>query len=328
MTSSAINYTGSAGGRVVQVQKYETGAVATGTTVMVQDDNIPQNTDGDEYMSFSITPTNASNILKIDVVLNCAHSVGGQHMMSLFQDTTADALATVANLQSGNDFNQLKLTHYMTAGTTDSTTFKVRSGSVSGGTMTFNGKTGTRYFGGTSASSLTITEIAPGQASVSGSGALTGEIKMWGTDTAPEGYLLADGSDVSQTTYADLYAVIGTTFGAPGGGNFTLPDFRGRVPLGKDNMGGVSADRVTASEADTLGDGSGAETHTLTEAELASHDHTGVLLADTPDIAVWTAVGGAPNGSSAGNNSTANAGSGNSHNNVQPYQTINYIIKT
>ena len=57
-----------ADGGVVQVVNTTTGAVATGTTTMPQDDTIPQNTEGDEYMTLAITPKDATNKLKIDVV--------------------------------------------------------------------------------------------------------------------------------------------------------------------------------------------------------------------------------------------------------------------
>ena len=64
-------------------------------------------------------------------------------------------------------------------------------------------------------------------------GEATGTIKMWSGAAAPSGYLLCDGSAVSRATYADLFAVCGTAFGAGNGTTtFNLPDLRGRVPLG------------------------------------------------------------------------------------------------
>ena len=82
--------------------------------------------------------------------------------------------------------------------------------------------------------------------------------------TAPNGYLMEDGAAVSRTTYSDLFAVIGTTFGAGDGSTtFTLPDSLGRVAVNKS----------TDSEFDTLGEKSGEKTHTLTEAEMPSHIH-------------------------------------------------------
>ena len=83
--------------------------------------------------------------------------------------------------------------------------------------------------------------------------------------TAPAGYLLENGAAVSRTTYADLFAVIGTTYGAGNGSTtFNLPDSRGRVGVNR------SAD----VEFNALGQKSGAKTHILTIAQLASHTHT------------------------------------------------------
>ncbi len=107
----------------------------------------------------------------------------------------------------------------------------------------------------------------------SGGGNPAGTLIMWLTDTAPDGYLLCYGQAVSSATYAALYAVIGITFGGDGAPNFNLPDMRGRIPLGQDDMGGASANRVTSVQADSIGGASGAETHALSEAELATHLH-------------------------------------------------------
>ena len=149
------------GNKVLQVVNVQDGAVATSTTVMgAVDDTIPQNTEGSEIMTLAITPTSATSKLKIEVVVNSSHSVDSWGVMALFQDTTANALASsfiyqdVATGSSIFTFN-----HYMTAGTTSATTFKVRAGSPSAGTFTFNGTGVGGRFGGTIASSITITEI-------------------------------------------------------------------------------------------------------------------------------------------------------------------------
>ena len=108
--------------------------------------------------------------------------------------------------------------------------------------------------------------------------------------------------------------------------NFLVPDLRGRVPLGADNMGSSSANRVTATQADNLGQSSGAETHTLTTAELASHTHTITSKVDNGLSGSNNAA--SSNSTTSGTPTTNSAGSGNAHNNMQPYQTFNYIIKT
>ncbi len=143
----------------VQVVNTETGAVATGTTTVPQDDTIPQNTEGDQYMSLSITPKNTANKLIIDVVFVCSLSIVNHTIVSLFQDTTASALASVIQYQTtASGFSVIVFRHFMAAGTTSSTTFKVRAGPAAAGTLTFNGQTGARVLGGVIASSITIGE--------------------------------------------------------------------------------------------------------------------------------------------------------------------------
>ncbi len=153
----------SGSGVVVQVKNTQTGAVATGTTVIPVDDTIPQNTEGDEYMTLAITPTSATNTLKIEVRL-FASSANATNWMTgaLFQDSTADAIAVGAAFNTtATSFNPVIITHYMVAGTTSATTFKVRAGANGAGTTTFNGQSTARRFGGRLASSITISEIVP-----------------------------------------------------------------------------------------------------------------------------------------------------------------------
>lgn len=97
--------------------------------------------------------------------------------------------------------------------------------------------------------------------------------------SAPPGWLMAAGQWVSRTTYAALFAVIGTTYGAGDGSTyFTMPDLRGRIPVGMDNMGGTSAARMTGVLASTtLGAAGGDQwmqthTHNITVND-ATHAH-------------------------------------------------------
>lgn len=77
---------------------------------------------------------------------------------------------------------------------------------------------------------------------------MTGTVLDFAGAVAPAGWLLCDGSSVSRTTYANLFAVIGTTHGSGDGSTtFSLPDGRGRVAAGKDNMGGTSAGRLVVN---------------------------------------------------------------------------------
>ena len=148
-------------GRLVQVVNTQDGTLATGTTVMPLDDTIPQNTEGDQYMSLAITPTNASNILEITVTWIGSHSAAGAvYGVGLFQDSTAAALAVGAASGGSGAIIPITFKHRMTAGTASATTFKVRAGGHLAGTTSFNGSGGVRRYGGVMASSITIKEIA------------------------------------------------------------------------------------------------------------------------------------------------------------------------
>ncbi|MBT7955108.1 MAG: hypothetical protein HN731_07950 [Rhodospirillaceae bacterium] len=149
----------SGGGKVVQVVNVIDGAVSTGTTTLPYDDTIPQNTEGNEFITLSITPNNSSNLLKIESVICAASPDTTSIIAALFQDSTAGALASIAKYQIANNPTILGFTHYMTAGTTSATTFKVRIGINASGTITFNGQSSGRKLGGNIASSITITEI-------------------------------------------------------------------------------------------------------------------------------------------------------------------------
>lgn len=149
-------------GSIVQVVNTITGAVSTGTTLIPFDDTVPTSSEGDQYMSLSITPTSASNKLLIEVVAHANSSASGANAIiaALYQDATSAALASSYEMQSTAwTGTNLKFAHYMTAGTTSSTTFKVRIGAEAAGTLTFNGTGGNRKLGGVLASSITITEI-------------------------------------------------------------------------------------------------------------------------------------------------------------------------
>jgi hypothetical protein len=159
-TASAQEQLGLHEGLPIQVVNFQTGAVASGTTQIPNDDTPPQNTEGDQYMTLAITPTDASNTLFIDVVVVVSNSVIGTVVtVSLFQDSTANALATAQDTFAQDYTHTINFKHKMTAGTTSPTTFKVRIGGDQISTSTFNGKNAARKLGGTLASSITITEI-------------------------------------------------------------------------------------------------------------------------------------------------------------------------
>ena len=148
-------------GHIVQIVNTQTGALASGSGTIPIDNTIPQNTEGNEFMTLAITPTSASNKLLIDV-----NFIGGEvsniadlHTVALFQDSTANALASTIADNYAIGASSVNFTHYMTAGTTSSTTFKVRAGATVG-SMYMNGFTGIgQIYGGVAVSSITITEI-------------------------------------------------------------------------------------------------------------------------------------------------------------------------
>lgn len=148
---------------VVQRVSSGTGNVSTGTTVIPVDNSVPQNTEGDQYLSVSITPKSSSNILVIDVTIILASSVGSTNSVvaALFQDSTASALAAAFGGVGVNNAPQtISFQHVMTAGTTSSTTFKVRGGAGGAGTTTLNGSAGAGLFGGVCISRITVTEYS------------------------------------------------------------------------------------------------------------------------------------------------------------------------
>lgn len=159
-----------------------------------------------------------------------------------------------------------------------------------------------------------------------------GAVFPFAGNVAPAGYLLCDSSAVSRTTYAKLFALIGTTYGVGDGSTtFNLPDLRGRVPFGQN-----------AATFATLGGTGGEETHVLSSGEMPSHTHTGP--AHTHDVTVGNGSGGANDrvshgttftstgtvsaaANSAGTGATGSTGSGTAHNTLPPYQVLIYVIK-
>ncbi len=164
-----------------------------------------------------------------------------------------------------------------------------------------------------------------------------GQVVAYAGSSAPTGWLLCYGQAVSRTTYADLFAIVGTSYGAGDGSTtFNVPDLRGRVAAGKDDMGGSAASRLTTGtgnfgSATTLGDTGGTQSVTLTgnQSGLPTHAHSTspAKANNTPTsggAARLTALAGT-------NNSTATGWGGvtaaEAHTNVQPTIILNYIIK-
>jgi uncharacterized repeat protein (TIGR02543 family) len=152
---------------------------------------------------------------------------------------------------------------------------------------------------------------------------MAGEIKMWAGDTIPDGWLLCDGSEVSKTTYPNLYEAIGDLWGVPSSSsNFMLPNLAGRVPVG------IS---LSDTSFDVVGETGGEKTHKLTTTEMPSHNHTSYYTAGTNRAASGSSrdTSAAPNTSVAHtvhSCATSSIGGGGAHNNMQPYAVIKFII--
>lgn len=222
----------------------------------------------------------------------------------------------VLNLQDDDASASIKLQAPATVTTT--TTFTMPDGDGTNGQFLKTDGAGALSFG--SATEFTLP---------------SGLIFPYGGVTLPTGYLFCYGQAISRTTYADLFTAISTTYGVGNGSTtFNLPDLRGRVVAGQDDMGGSSANRLTNQtgglNGDTLGDTGGSETHTLTEAQLPAHSHgnvvtnvsanTSTIFASSNDRTAVTSI--------SQSKSATSTGSGSAHNNVQPTIILNYIIKT
>lgn len=166
-------------------------------------------------------------------------------------------------------------------------------------------------------------------------------VDYWGA-TPPEGYLFAAGQEVSRSTYAALFAVIGTAAGAGNGTTtFNLPDYRGRVGAGRESMATPATTRLNTLSSSSLGASGGAQTHTLNSAQMPTHSHTVTDPGHSHTYGAVTTSGstggvGEPRAEPSGLASTstastgitiANAGSGEAHNNVQPTIITNKIIR-
>jgi len=182
-------------------------------------------------------------------------------------------------------------------------------------------------------------------------GVNTGLIIPWGSATPPSGFLECNGAAVSQATYAALYAVIGYTYGNPGGGNFNLPDLADRVAVHKSptkvlattggantvalqgSLQSLSAGNTTITTP-TLGAHShpwtsgmgrlGGDTNTNAGLDGGSMGQT-VITDSTPVSFTFSTVGG---GGSHGHPFSGGTFTGVANSVLQPYLTLIYIIKT
>lgn len=146
-------------GQVVQTQRTDTGVVSSGSTTVPLDDTIPQNTEGDQYMTQAITPVSAVNLLSVQVQGCFASNVSSVGIVALFRDAIANAKKAIsAAFQSANSIT-MNLNLIEQAGATTTTTYKVRAGMNAAGTTTFNGVGAARHFGGVLNSYIEVQEV-------------------------------------------------------------------------------------------------------------------------------------------------------------------------
>jgi len=207
------------------------------------------------------------------------------------------------------------------------------TGALSGSTATFSDAissvspvfTGTPT-APTAAAGTNTTQLAT-TAFVLSNGAPTGGLIMWGTGTAPTGWLLCDGTAVNRTTYAALFAVISTTFGTGDGSTtFNLPNYTNRMPYGTTVAAtGGSADAVVVSHThtatSTVTDPGHAHTISVAAGGLGGQDGPTRALAGTSSTSTQTT------GITVAT-TNANTGVSGTNANLPPYLGINFIIKT
>ena len=162
-----------------------------------------------------------------------------------------------------------------------------------------------------------------------GSDPFIGEVQWFAGNFAPRGWAKCDGQLLPINQYQSLYSLLGTNYGGDGRTTFGLPDVRGRVLIHEGSGPGLTPRQ--------LGSRSGTETETLTANEMPVHTHSlqassGAATAVTPTNNVLASPGRTRlyDSGSANVNMNANAilpsGSGQAHNNMQPYTTLNCII--
>ena len=152
------------------------------------------------------------------------------------------------------------------------------------------------------------------------------QITMFGGNFAPRGWALCDGQLLAISQYSALFSILGTTYGGDGRTTFGLPDLRGRIAMHPGNGPGLSPRN--------LGEKSGSENNTLQTNQLPPHNHTllakeeanaadpgGTFIAGTGINAFGTNLDKTMNAAAIGN-----TGGGQSVNNIQPFQCVNFII--
>ena len=162
---------------------------------------------------------------------------------------------------------------------------------------------------------------------------LIGQITLFAGNYPPEGWELCQGQLISIAQNTALFSILGTQFGGDGVQNFALPDLRGRVPV-HPGLGPNGLQQIS------IGEKAGVETVTLTPNELPAHNHvvnpqysnTGGQASPAnnfpANLGAAAPVFGSTNSGQMGMSNTTQTGGGQSHENMQPWLCMNYIIAT
>ena len=249
---------------------------------------------------------------------------------------TTDASATVTTILNANvgSDDAATFTGNVTGDLTGNVTGDI-TGNVTATSVIADGVTASTQASGDNSTKVATTAYVDSLTTVP-----TGALTQYAGGSAPNGWLVCDGSTVSRSTYSDLHALLkdvgGTDNYAYGNGDgsttFTLPDLRGRIPVG---VGQQTSGKWDSAEEDYSGSGTnfvlaatgGTEDHKLLTAELPSHSHA-VEANSQNYVDGGTARALGSNNGSDGTYNSSSVGSDSPHNNLPPYLALNYIIKT
>jgi microcystin-dependent protein len=193
----------------------------------------------------------------------------------------------------------------------------------------------TKWIGGTAFLAATANLFTSNKvkAEINSTNPFIGEIMLVGFGFAPEGWAFCNGQLLQISSNSALFSLLGTTYGGDGEVTFGLPDLRGRVPV---HVGGFSGTGPGLSQYN-LGQKGGTETVTLTPQQMPSHNHllnvnssggnsntptNNYIASNSEGIKHYSDTAG----STANSANIGNTGGGSAHNNIQPYQGVNYVI--
>jgi microcystin-dependent protein len=176
-----------------------------------------------------------------------------------------------------------------------------------------------------------------GQYLTSVQGINTGLIIPWGSASIPSGFLECNGQAVSTSTYAALFAVVGYTYGNPGGGNFNIPDLTDKTVVHKSNTKSLATSGGANTVARTGNLGGTSDSTAITTPQMPSHAHMNAINLSSPGggggestpAGNYSAVTSAATGSDQGHtHGISGSLTSNTDSVLQPYIVVIYIIKT